>query len=147
MSDKGSGLTIDRLIMILKESYNGVDLRAVIVKSHEKSDCHGWILVFLKMLFTNEMREEIEHSHREVERRVGNIDEENLKVKLIYCEINKVRDIIKCISKGHISISGYLSQIHGDYTKIKTREAINDSGFTDSENLCKMDGGILSLVL
>ena len=136
MSDAEDRLTIEKILTELKNSYIGVDLRVVLARPRE-SDHDQWISVFLKMVFTNKEQADVRRSQEETQGRVGLEDEENLKVKLVYVGMNEAYGIINCISRGHISISGYLANIFGDYDQIKNREAVNSS-FADSQYLCKM---------
>lgn len=137
MTDTRNGLTIERLLAELNKSYKGIDLRVVLAKARETSDNEEWVSVFLKMLFTNKKQDEIKRQHKDVVARVGDQDDENLKVKLVYHGIKEALNLINCISRGHIPISSYLATIQGGYREIKTKKAVNN-GFTNTQNICKM---------
>ena len=137
MPDPGNSLTIEKMLMELNNSYKGIDLRVVLARSREESESDAWVSVFLKMVFTNKDRVNVRHLHEEIQRRVGVQDEKNLKVKLIYLKISQAHNIINCIRKGRVSISGYRATIKGGYNQLKSMEVI-DSSFASPQYFCKM---------
>ena len=111
----------------LKDTYLGIDCRAIIAKKD-----NDWICVLAKIRLTRQGKSDVVAVHNGKVRSLGPANNEKVRVVMEYCELSELDRILSQIGKKEITIDGVKSQLQFTNNGISSDKASEDEGYVNS---------------
>lgn len=112
----------------LKETYKGIDCRAIIAKKDNELKC-----IFLKIRLTRQTREEVEAIYKEKVRCLGEVNSDKFLIVMEYCELSELDRILQEIGNKVITIAGVQYNLQFTKNGIFADEILEDDEYTTLE--------------
>jgi hypothetical protein len=98
------------IVPILKDSYRGVDIRAVLAKSKSEN---RWYYTVLKIRLTQDTAIKIQEIHDKKENELGSIDYDDFKVVSDSIDIQQLDTFLNGIQNGSIKLNRIIARPRG----------------------------------
>jgi hypothetical protein len=118
--------SLNSALRVLKETYNAIDIRAVLARPRSDSP---WQCIVLKIRLTNEGTAAIKKHQDKGE--ICRVSNDHLRIVFESKRINEIETLLKEIERGEISVKGTSARLIGyGHGNIRDREIINDPGYS-----------------
>lgn len=124
-------ISLNAALEVLKETYQGIDLRALLARATADSQ---WQCIVLKVRLTKEPTKEIRA--RQLKGEICNVSNDLLRIAFESRKISELDSILEDVEKGVISLKEAQAGLIGyGHEKIREREIINDPGYSTLEEM------------
>jgi len=110
-------MTLKNAIPVIEKLYSSIAVKTLLLKIDE-----DWINLFTVILPTRRAKSDLIEEYDNLEKRIGKIDFENIKVKFEIRDIDDFFTIIDEIESGYLSLGDFHTKYVQDTSKIKTEQ-------------------------